>query len=117
MYTVHSGRPQDKRKSLTQIRVRLFQGYGRKIPLQMGSCSGGWSGIRESNPLKRITKQLKTLRFLLEVSIFVSILREKSGHSVYRFYSVSVCDVRINAYHGLVVCPSAELHHLQLRNA
>lgn len=30
MYTVHSGRPQDKRKSLTQIRVRLFQGSWQK---------------------------------------------------------------------------------------
>ena len=62
MYTVHSGRPQDKRKSLTQIRVRLFQGYGRKIPLQMGSCSGGWSGgwsgKRESNPPILLGKQV-----------------------------------------------------------
>ncbi len=58
MYTVHSGRPQDKRKSLTQIRVRLFQGYGRKIPLQMGSCSGDWSGIRESNPPILLGKQV-----------------------------------------------------------
>lgn len=58
MYTVHSGRPQDKRKSLTQIRVRLFQGYGRKIPLQMGSSSGGWSGIRESNPPILLGKQV-----------------------------------------------------------
>lgn len=117
MYTVHSGRPQDKRKSLTQIRVRLFQGYGRKIPLQMGSCSGGWSGIRESNPLKSAVKPLKMLRFFWRVSIFVSILRKKSGHSVFRLDPVSVCNVCVNAYHGLVVSPSAELHHLQLRHA
>ena len=55
MYTVQSGRPQNKQKSLTQIRVRLFQGYGRKIPLQMG---GGWSGIRESNPPILLGKQV-----------------------------------------------------------
>lgn len=58
MYTVQSGRPQNKQKSLTQIRVRLFQGYGRKKPLQMGSCSGGWSGIRESNPPILLGKQV-----------------------------------------------------------
>ena len=66
-----------------------------------------WSGIRESNPLKSTVKPLKTLRFLLLVSIFVSILREKSGHSDFRLDPVSVCDVRVNAYHRLIVCPSA----------
>ena len=87
------------------------------MPPQISLRSGYWSGIRESNPLKRIAKPLKKLHFLLGVSIFVSILRKKSGHSVFCLDPVCVCDVRINAYHGLAVCPSAELHHLQLRHA
>ena len=87
------------------------------MPPQISLRSGYWSGIRESNPLKRIAKPLKTLRFLLGVSISVSILRKKSGHSVFCLDPVSVCNVRVNAYHGLVVRPSAELHHLQLRHA
>ena len=86
------------------------------MPPQISLRSGYWSGIRESNPPKNAVKPLKTLRFLIEVSIFASLC-EKSGHSVFCLDPVSVCDVRINAYHGLVVCPSAELHHLQLRHA
>lgn len=87
------------------------------MPPQISLRSGYWSGIRESNPQKSDAKSLKTLHFLIVISIFVSILRKKSGHCVFRLDPVSVCNVRVNAYHGLIVRPSAELHHLQLRHA
>lgn len=69
-------------------------------------------------PAEKRRKTIENTAFFgLELAFFVSVLREKPGHSIFCPYPVSVCDVRVNAYHGLVVCPSAELHHLQLRHA
>ena len=110
--TVHAGGLQYKIKRLTQVCVRRLLRLYKKRRCEHVVRSGSWSGIRESNPLENDIKPLKTLRFLLDVSIFVSILRKKSGHSVFRLDPVSVCNVCVNAYHGLVVRPSAELHHL-----